>query len=156
MPTDNSSSGRNRPTQRAVRLAIDALAGPFTAAQLFQRCREFHPGISRATVYRELRKLREEHYIRDIILPHGLHVSVRSDTDGCCIAECEDCGRFGLCAQFPLDRTLADVPIPVIPSHVAIYLKGPCHDRIATGQCPHGISLPPQQTAGTGDYLDES
>ncbi|MFZ0711418.1 MAG: transcriptional repressor [Terrimicrobiaceae bacterium] len=64
---------RNCPRQKAIREVIDDLDGTFTAMQLWRKCRECKRAISRATVYREVRMLREEGYIKDIVLPHGLH-----------------------------------------------------------------------------------
>jgi Fe2+ or Zn2+ uptake regulation protein len=126
---------RNCPRQKAIRETIDALDGPFTAMQLWRKCRERRLAISRATVYREIRMLREEGYIKDIVLPHGLHVSARTDAEGCCITECEDCGRFRMCPAFVMEVADAAVNTPVIPSHAAVYLRGRCRERATFGKC---------------------
>jgi Fe2+ or Zn2+ uptake regulation protein len=121
--------------KKAVIDAVEQAEGPFTAQQLWRLSRKFRAGISRSTVYRMLRKLRAEGFIKDIILPHGLHVSIRTDAEAYCIAECEDCGRFRMCPELASTVAANAQEIPILPFQTAIYLRGRCREKLVSGRC---------------------
>jgi len=142
---------RNCWREEVIKEAIELFDGPFTSAQLWQRCQGINPKISRATVYRIVGKLREESFIKDIVLPHGLHVSVRTDAEGCCVTECEDCGSFRVCSQFADQVTKSATKTPVVPSHTAVYLRGRCREWLTEGDCKYH----PQAISRKGGELGE-
>ncbi len=137
--------------EEVVKEAVEAFEGPFTAAQLWQRCQDLNGKVSRATLYRIVGKLREESFIKDIVLPHGLHLSVRTDAEGCCVTECEDCGSFRMCAEFADQVTRAATKTPVVPSHAAVYLRGRCREWLNEGECKYH----PETRVGRGTESDE-
>jgi Fe2+ or Zn2+ uptake regulation protein len=126
---------RNCPRARAVIATVEAAEGPFTAIELYRMVKKVRPDISRATLYRTLRILRAEGRIKDIILPNGLHVSIHTDSNVFCVVECEDCGRFRTCSEVARHLQTSIERIPLIPSETAIYVRGRCRDKLATGRC---------------------
>lgn len=127
--------------KRAVIEAVEAIGRPFTSVQLWEFAGLFHDGISRATVYRILRKLRADGFIKDVILPHGLRVSIRTEAEAYCILECEDCGRFKMCLAVAKQIETAISDSDLLPLQSAVYIRGRCREKMATNRCGYSMGL---------------
>jgi len=115
--------------KKVVLDAIESMGVPFTALQLWRYISKSDAGVSRATVYRILQSLREEGFIKDIVLSHGLHVSIRTEEEAYCIMECTDCGRFQMCPDLAAKMTVSSQNLSMIPGQIAIHIRAKCRDR---------------------------
>jgi len=127
--------------KRAVIEAVEAIGRPFTSVQLWEFAGLFHEGISQANVYRILRKLRADGFIKDVILPHGLRVSIRTESEAYCILECEDCGRFKMCLAVAKQIETAVSGSDLLPLQSAVYIRGRCREKLATDRCEYSSGL---------------
>ena len=128
---------RNTQRKQAVINAVKQVHSPFTAEQLFRLARRLIPGVSRATVYRTIRILRDEGCVKEVCLPHGKRIFAHTDADVLGVMECEDCGRF---TTFPAVELSGQLVIMarerhLSPVHTSVYVRGRCQDWRATGRC---------------------
>jgi Fe2+ or Zn2+ uptake regulation protein len=124
--------------KKVVLDAIEAMGEPFTALQLWRYISKSDAGVSRATVYRILQGLREDGTIKDIVLSHGLHISIRTEEEAYCIMECVDCGRFQMCPDLAATMTASSQNLSMIPGQIAIHIRARCRDR-QQGVCQRAI-----------------
>jgi Fur family peroxide stress response transcriptional regulator len=93
--TQLEASGRRVTTQRiAVCEALLAHDGHPTAAEIYQRVREAHPAISRATVYNTLSALEELSLIHLLHIVGDDHAHYDLGADPHVNAVCTSCGRI--------------------------------------------------------------
>jgi Fe2+ or Zn2+ uptake regulation protein len=93
-------SKRNTIQKQLVIDTIKTLSNHPTADQIYRSILEFYPGISKATVYRNLNNLTREGLLYRIHIPGGAD-KYDAVLDGHYHAICNQCGKF-----FDVDRSL--------------------------------------------------
>lgn len=130
MPVRSVNSPLELRVRGARRLAVVALirefGRPFTTEQLWKVCSQMPNPISRATLYRLLRVLREEGLLKDIFLPHGQQVSIYTNAATVCVVECSGCGLYADCPELSSGLASAIERAKLKPSLTAIFLRGLC------------------------------
>jgi len=119
-------TGRRASRRRKVVALIRELGRPFTAEQIWKICSAWPDRISRATLYRILRALRDKSILKFIVLPNGRQVAVCTEARTFCIVECLDCGNYIDCPKLQAD--LCDWVEHLQPSahEAAVYLRSGC------------------------------
>ncbi len=112
--------------KRAVVAAIRNFGRPFTTEQMFKICSDMPKPISRATLYRILRTLREEGTLKDVFLPHGQQVSIYTKSAIVCVVECADCGLYANCPGISGSLASAMEGTELEPTLTAIFLRSRC------------------------------
>jgi len=121
--------------RKAVVALIRDFGRPFTTEQLWEACRAMPNPISLATLYRILKKLRNEGVIKDICLPHGQQVSVYTDSAVVCVVECLNCGRYANCQALSTQFTSLIGQSEIDPAQAIILLRSPCCRGDECGTC---------------------
>ncbi|CAN5808968.1 hypothetical protein BH09VER1_BH09VER1_32790 [soil metagenome] len=117
---------------------IQNFGQPFTTEQMFKACSRLPNPISRATLYRILRTLREEGALKDVFLPHGQQVSIYTDSTLICVMECSDCGVYANCPGLKDKLALAVAESAIEPALMAIFLRSPCPKKNGCIRHPEG------------------
>jgi len=112
--------------KRAVVAAIRSFGRPFTTEQMFKICSDMPNPISRATLYRILRALRQEGTLKDVFLPHGQQVSIYTESAIVCVVECADCGLYANCPGISDSLALAMERTELEPTLTAVFLRSRC------------------------------
>lgn len=97
---------RNTVQRALVKDAMRTLGGHPTPSEVFEKVREQHPRISRATVYRNLGLLSERGELQHVVVPNGAdRYDLRRDPHyHLC---CSRCGRI-FDAEMPFQEDMAD------------------------------------------------
>lgn len=82
---------KNRPPRQAVLDAMEGFTEPFSIDTLYRKAKLILPGISRATVYRNVTKLIEEGHIRQIAPPSGERLLLTPSMSSTPLIYCETC-----------------------------------------------------------------
>lgn len=114
------------PRRRAVVALIQNFGRPFTTEEMFKVCSGMPNPISRATLYRILRTLREEGALKDVFLPHGQQISIYTDSAAVCVVECSDCGLYANCPGISTSLASAIEQAELEPALTAIFLRSRC------------------------------
>ncbi|MFW5652557.1 MAG: Fur family transcriptional regulator [Planctomycetota bacterium] len=106
--------GHRRTEQRnAILAVIRRASGPLTVNEIHQAAVTFAPGLGKATVYRTIRLLEEEHLLQTVVLSDGQSRYERADLDEHSHFHCRVCDRvFDVSAPppepEPVQRSIPD------------------------------------------------
>jgi Fe2+ or Zn2+ uptake regulation protein len=116
------------PRRRAVIGLMREMGRPFTIAQLWKICSRMPNAISRATLYRLVRALRDEGTVKEIFLPHGQQILVYTDSPVICVVECLTCGLYADCPTLSAQLVPVIAQSEITPTQTVIFLRGPCQN----------------------------
>jgi Fe2+ or Zn2+ uptake regulation protein len=126
MSANHSEIKTRSPRRRAVIALIRDFGKPFTAKQLWEVCGDLPHPISRATLYRILRALRDKGIVKDIFLSYGEQVSIYANSSIVCVVECLSCGLYTSCPKLTASLATTIEQSEMDPSQTAIFLRSPC------------------------------
>jgi Fur family transcriptional regulator, ferric uptake regulator len=96
---DSSALGRSEPATRrteqkeAIRRTLEAAARPLSAPEILDAAQTLVPGLGIATVYRNLKQLVDEQWLRPVDLPGEPSRYERAGHDHHHHFQCDACGR---------------------------------------------------------------
>jgi Fur family transcriptional regulator, ferric uptake regulator len=123
---------RNTAQRRAIRLVFERSDRPLSTEEVLDAAQEYQPGLGIATVYRTLKALVEQSWLKTVLLPGMPPRYERADRPAHHHFYCGACGRA---FEVPCSQVLLDAIMPsgfALESHDLV-LYGRCEECVAAG-----------------------
>ena len=129
---------RDTAQRRAIRRAFQEAGRPLATHELHLFARETHPSLGIATVYRTVKRLLEQGWLRQVDIPHGptcYEIAVRHKHH---YFQCDGCGKVydTICRE---ENMTSILPEGFILNRHEVYLYGACMDCASQ---PHASFMP--------------
>ncbi|MBP1635048.1 MAG: ferric uptake regulator family protein [Acidobacteria bacterium] len=131
-------ASRDTSQRRAIRDAVEGAGRPLSAAEILDAARAAVPRLGMATVYRAVRRMRDEGAVHQVDLPGGAPRYESSGKDHHHHFHCRACQRVYEVEACPGERAL--------PAPPGFSLEA--HEVILYGRCPSCLPPAPRKRGG--------